>query len=529
MIQQPMNRRDWLTLATASAGALWLPRSARAGLKPRTDPFALGVASGDPRPDGIVLWTRLMLPDDQAATPGPVPLRWEIAEDEHYSRGLRSGQAEAHPELAHSVHVELTGLRPDRVYFYRFMLGDAVSPVGRTRTLPTPDADVQALRIAYASCQRWEHGYYAAWRQCRLDDPDVVLFLGDYIYEYPGALNSARSVVGGWVLTLDQYRARYALHKSDEDLQAMHAACPWIVTWDDHEVQNDYAGLHEGSGIALISAVDDFRARRAAAYQAWYEHMPVRSAVLTQGVSGLSAGADMRIYQQLQWGRLASLHVLDGRQYRDVQPCRKDERSGGRVVDPAQCPEWADPRRQFLGEAQERWLDESLARSAGRWNIIGQQLLFGQRDAQPGPGQKLWNEGWDGYGAARQRLLDTLQRRSVRNAVMLGGDVHENWVGHVKADYARPDSAILGVEFCGTSISSREGSDAVAKTAERLAENPHFVFGNARYRGYGMAEFSPGRLRTTLRAVQDPTRADSPVFDLARFEVAEGHARVEPV
>ena len=527
------NRRDWLALAAGAATTLWLPRSARAGLRPRTDPFALGVASGDPQPDGVVLWTRLLWPagrEGEAAQ--PVPLRWELAEDERFSRGLRSGDTLALPDLAHTVHLELTGLKPDRVYWYRFMLGDAVSPVGRTRTLPAPDAAASRLRVAYASCQRWEHGYYAAWRQCRLDDPDLVLFLGDYIYEYPGASNSARSVVGGWVLTLDQYRARYALHKSDEDLQAMHAACPWLVTWDDHEVQNDYAGLHEGSGIALISAVDDFPARRAAAYRAWYEHMPVRSSVLTQGLAGLASGAEMRVYQRVDWGRLATLYLLDGRQYRDVQPCLKGPRSGGSMVDPQTCSVWNDPGRQFLGTTQERWLDEALARRAketGHWNIIAQQLLFGPRADRPGPGQKLWNEGWDGYSAARQRMLDTLQRRSVRNAVMLGGDVHENWVGHLKADYARPDSATLGVEFCGTSITSRASSEAVARTPERLAENPHFVFGDAQHRGYGLAEFSASGLRTTLRGVEDPMRADSPVTDLARFEVAEGRPQVERV
>jgi alkaline phosphatase D len=522
------DRRAWLRLAAAAATTLWLPRSAWARVRLGSDPFALGVASGAPTPDGVVLWTRVQLdePAHQTATQA-LTLRWEVAHDEQFTRIARSGQVQALPELAYSVHAEVAGLEPDRVYYYRFMLGDAVSPVGRTRTLPAPGARVARLRVGYASCQRWEHGYYAAWRDMRAQAPDVVLFLGDYIYEYPGAVNAARSVPGGWVLTLDDYRARYALHKSDADLQAMHAACPWLVTWDDHEVQNDYAGLHEGTGVPLVGTVADFAARRAAAYQAWYEHMPVRTSVLTQGVAGLAQGAEMRIYQRVDFGQLASLYLVDGRQYRDVQPCLRDGKPGGTSVNPERCPSWCDTQRSYLGSKQEQWLDDTLARSGPQWNVLGQQTLFGMRDNQPGPGQQLWNEGWDGYDRARRRLTDSLQRHAVRNPVLLGGDVHENWVGHVKADYADAGSATVGVEFCGTSISSRSSDTAVAKTPERLAENPHLVFGDARYRGYGLAEFTPERLSVTLRAVQDVTRADSAVNTLAGFTLLQGRSQIE--
>lgn len=522
MPAHPLDRRDWLRLAAAAASTLWLPRSAWSLARLQHDPFALGVASGAPTHDSVVLWTRLQFEGPQ---PAAFTLRWELAHDEGFTHIARSGQVQALPALAHAVHAEVGGLEPERWYFYRFMLGEAVSPVGRTRTLPRPDADPRSLRLAYASCQRWEHGHYAAWRDLRARQPDLVLFLGDYIYEYPGALNAVRGVTGGVALTLDDYRQRYALYRSDPDLRAMHAACPWLITWDDHEVQNDYAGLHEGNGLPLLGSTTDFPARRAAAYQAWYEHMPVRASVLTQGMAGLGSGAEMRIYQQLPFGRLATLYLLDGRQYRDRQPCPQDGRPGGRVVDPASCAEWAEGGRSYLGVAQEQWLDAALARSAGRWNVIGQQTLFGARDARPGPGERYWNDGWDGYAAARRRLTDALQRHRVGNPVLLGGDVHENWVGHVKADYADVRSASVGVEFCGTSISSR--SNGADKAAERLAENPHFVFGDAQYRGYGLAEFTPAGLTTTLRAVRDATRADSEVFTLARFVVAAGQARIE--
>ena len=516
------DRRQLLKLAAATATTLWLPRGAWSrAARLNSDPFALGVASGAPEPDGVVLWTRLLFEQPPARE---FTLRWEVAHDEAFTRIARSGQVQAVPALGHAVHAEVNGLEADRWYFYRFMLGEAVSPVGHTRTAPAPGAEVPRLRVGYASCQRWEHGYYAAWRHLRADAPDLVLFLGDYIYEYPGAQHAVRPVTGGWVLTLDDYRARYALHRSDADLQAMHAACPWLLTWDDHEVQNDYAALHAGNGVPVLGTVPDFAARRAAAYQAWYEHMPVRASMLTQGLGGMARGAELRIHQQVPWGRLATLHLLDGRQYRDRQACVKD---GGSLIDPTLCAEWAEPQRSYLGAAQEQWLDQALARSGGRWNVVGQQTLFGPRDAQPGPGRRFWNDGWDGYPAARTRLLEALQRHRVSNPVFFGGDVHENWVGHVKADYADAKSAAIGVEFCGTSISSRSSASGMERAAERLAENPHFIYGEAQHRGYGLAEFTPQRLHTTLRAVEDVTRADTGAYTLAQFEVHTGRARIE--
>lgn len=517
-----VQRRDLIRLAAATASTLWLPRSSWSQPRLTADPFALGVASGSPTHDSVVLWTRL-LPAEPLT--GPVTLRWELAHDEGFTRIVRQGQVQALPELAHAVHAEVTGLAPDRWYYYRFMQGDAVSPTGRTRTFPAPEARVNRLRLGYASCQRWEHGYYAAWRHMRAEQLDAVLFLGDYIYEYPSLPNAVRPVTGGWVLTLDDYRQRYALHKSDADLQAMHAACPWLMTWDDHEVQNDYAGRHEGSGVLGMGSVPDFAARRAAAYQAYYEHMPLRASVLTQSLAGLARGAEMRLYGQVPFGRLATLYLLDSRQYRGRQPCLKNGKPGGSLVDPATCAAWSDAQRSYLGSAQEQSVERALARSGSQWNVLGHQTLFGMRDAQPGAGQRLWNDGWDGYAAARTRLTNALQQQRVSNPVLLGGDVHENWVGHVLADYANPASPAVGVEFCGTSISSRAGG--ADKVAERLAENPHFVFGDGQHRGYGVAEFTPGGLTTTLRAVEDATRPDSDVKTLARFAVAPGRPQIE--
>ena len=494
------SRRRLLQLAASSAAALWLPRSAWSQPRMAGDPFALGVASGSPTHDSVVLWTRLVAPELVAN--GEVTVRWELAHDAQFTLGVQKGQTHAVPALAHSVHVELQGLSPDHWYFYRFMVGDAVSATGRTRTFPAPDAVVKRMRLAYASCQHWQHGYFGAYRHMLAENLDMVLFLGDYLYEYPNSKTSMRLATGDWVLTLDDYRQRHALYKSDPDLQAMHQACPWLVTWDDHEVQNDYAGNQQGQSGAPVA---DFAARRAAAYQAFYEHMPIRASALTQAMAGLAGGAEMRIYSRARYGRLASLYMLDARQYKDPQACAKDGNKGPNTLSPESCADWNHPGRSMLGLQQERWLDAEFAKAGGQWNVLGQQTLLGQRDFRPGPGQLLWNDGWDGYNAARTRLTDSLQK--------------------YKADYADEGSAVVGVEFCGTSITSRSGGND--KTAARLAENPHFVFADAQRKGYGVVDFTPGRLTTTLRVVDDVRRPDAAVETLATFTVEAGRSALE--
>jgi alkaline phosphatase D len=522
------DRRQLLRLAAAVAATAWWPAGAQATPAWREDPFSLGVASGSPVTDSVVLWTRLLPARGELPEGGrtPLPVQWEVAHDEQFTRIARSGETVALPQLAHSVHVEAGGLEPDRWYFYRFRSGAATSRTGRTRTLPAADALPGRLRLSYASCQRWEHGHYAAWRHMQAESLDLVLFLGDYIYEYPNATAAIRSFPTlGWVKTLAEYRDRHALHRSDPDLQGMHASCPWLLTWDDHEVQNDYAADRTGDPHPLgMNGSGDFAARRAAAYQAWYEHMPVRAAAFAQSLGQSRAGGELRVYGGTRWGRLADLLLLDSRQYRSAQLCPPPRRVS-HAVDPTACAGWDDPARTLLGAAQEQWLDRSFAQAGAGWTVIGQQTIFGQRDLLPGPGQLLSNDGWDGYGPARRRLTEGLQRHRVANPVFLGGDVHEHWVGHVKADYARPDSEALGVEFCGTSITSQPRG--IERLPARLAENPHFVFADAAHRGYGVAEFTPQRLTTTLRGVDDATRADARVLTVARFQVDAGRRRLE--
>ncbi len=533
MLPMRADRRRLLRLAAAAAGTLWLPRSAWSQPRLSDNPFTLGVASGSPQADSVVLWTRLVstgLFGNSTLPDTAITVRWQVAHDAAFARVVRQGQVQALPELAHSVHVQADGLDSDRSYHYRFMAGgDAnqwVSATGRTSTLPAPDARPAQWRLAYASCQRWEHGYFSAWRHVVDDAPDAVVFLGDYIYEYPGALNAVRAGTGNWALTLEDYRKRYALYKGEADLQAAHAACPWFVVWDDHEVQNDYAGLSPGDSGP---AVADFAARRAAAYQAYYEHMPLRASVLTHGLAGLASGAEMRIYGAARFGQLAALHMLDARQYRSPQACTRGGKPGSSSVDPATCAGWTDPSRTMLGLEQERWLDDRLRATAGTggWNLLGQSTLFGPRDFKPGAGAQFWNDGWDGYAPARRRLTEALQKYRVADPVLLGGDVHENWVGHVLADYADPASPRVGVEFCGTGITSRSGGNA--RIAELLAENPHFVYADAERKGYGVVDITPRQIDVSLRVVGDVTARQSGVQTLAKFVVQAGKRTVERV
>ncbi|AVS64018.1 alkaline phosphatase [Paracidovorax avenae] len=504
-----------MRLASALAVPGALPRRAWSSPGWGNDPFALGVASGDPAPDGFVLWTRLMPPEPGGAA-GPATVRWELAHDDRFRRIARQGTATALPELAHSVHVELRGLEPGRWYFYRFLHGDAASPTGRTRTAPSL-ADLQPhLRLAFASCQRWEHGCYAAWNDVCRHAPDLVLFLGDYIYEYASPADPsglARVHALRHARTLADFRDRYALHRSDPALQAAHAAAPWAVTWDDHEVENDYAGL---SGREPEAAFADLR---AAAYQAFYEHMPLRAASLQAG--GSFGG--LQLYRRLAWGRLAHLHLLDARQFRSRQACRPPGAGDAGAVRPAHCPELGDPARSFLGVGQERWLDAGLAEDAApagdgstpRWSVIAQQTLFSPRRT---PSGRQGTDSWDGYPAARERLLASLAGRAPRNTVFLGGDIHQNYVCEVRGP--APDGPILASEFCGTSISSRAGTtqervDAIARL------NPHVLLARSDLRGWGLADVTPQRWTTVLRTVDDPLRPDSACATLARFVVED--------
>jgi alkaline phosphatase D len=475
---------------------------------PPEPPFTLGVASGDPLPGGVVLWTRLAPePLDGGGMPGrPVEVHWRVAHDERMARVAASGTVLARPEDAHAVHVEVAGLEPDRWYFYRFRTGGprpVASAVGRTRTAPAPSASVRRLRLALASCQDWQAGFWPAWAAVAEEDLDLVVHLGDYIYERgPRRLGGVRRHEGPEATTLAGYRNRHALYKTDPALQAAHAAFPFVVTFDDHEVVNGYAGDRP----ADRGDRPGFLARRAAAYRAYWEHLPLRRAARPRGPT-------IALARRLAFGDLADLHVLDTRQFRSEQPC------GGELA--RRCEAAADPAATVLGAAQERWLAEGLAASRARWNVLAQQVMMAQL-AGPALFGALYNtDQWDGYVAARARLLRLLAGRRVANPVVTSGDVHSAWVNDLKADFADPDSATVATELVCTSISSAPPRWLARAGDALLAANPHLRHLDASRRGYTRCELTPELLRADLRTVDSVRRRASPVRTSASFVVED--------
>lgn len=504
----------------SGAGArLAMPASAGQGAYP----FSLGVASGSPLPDAVVIWTRILYdPLNAAAMPAvALPVRWEVADDEHFGRIVAKGSATATPALAHSVHVDVKGLTPGRWYFYRFILGDAVSPVGRTRTAPAAASMPERLKLAVASCQHWEFGTYAAHRHIAAAAPDLVAFLGDYIYEWgPYQLqHPKRAVRVSESFTLAGYRNRYAQYKSDAHLQAAHQVAPWIVTWDDHEVANDYAADRDER------LNPEFVLRRAAAYQAFYEHMPLRLSVPKPGDF-----ANMRIYQRYDWGRLARFHVLDDRQYRAWHACPPKGRGGSTSVIRRDCAALNDPRRTMLGDVQQRWLDDGLTSSPARWNILAQQTLMAQNSQLPfrqDADVRIWTDGWDGYPLARQRLLESLATSGASNPVVLSGDVHSFFAAEISRYPTRAatrNNQVLASEFCGTSITSP--SRPQKRTEEYVAINPGIKYGKSDQRGFMLLDVTPETTTAHFQALADVQDAGSAIATAASFVVRNGRAGV---
>jgi alkaline phosphatase D len=508
-----LSRRRFLAVGGAVAALLAADRLAGAWPAPARGfgyPFTLGVASGDPVPAGVVLWTRLapqpLLPD------GGMPARtvrvdWQVAADSRFRRVVRRGTVPAQPAHAHAVHVEVDGLEPASTWWYRFRAAGELSPVGRTRTLPAPGASPGRLALAVVSCQHFEHGYYTAYRHLAAEDLDLVLHLGDYLYESAPAEGQPRRHVGPAPVDLAGYRLRHALYRSDPDLQAAHAALPFVLTWDDHEVANDYAADQS----ERFDPPAAFRRRRAAAYQAYWEHLPLRR-------SSRPWGPAAQLYRRLRFGDLAELSVLDTRQYRDDQPCDRNGVGRSQVV--TGCPERLDPRRTLLGGNQRRWLLAGLARSGARWNVIAQQLLMAELDLQPGPGSAYGSDGWDGYAAERARIFGFLEARRPSNPVVLGGDMHSFWVNDLTLHNHQPGAKVLASEFVGTSVSSAGPRYELYRAC--LPDNPHVRYFESRWRGYLRCQVDHHRWTTDLRVVDTIERPGAPVRTLASFAVEDG-------
>jgi alkaline phosphatase D len=483
-----------------AAGLPPLPPTLPAGL------FALGVASGDPLPDAVILWTRLVndpLADGGGLPDQALPVRWELAADREFDDIVASGDAVAEPALAHSVHVDATGLEPDTWYWYRFLVGERSSPVGRTRTAPAPGADVERLRFAFASCQDYQAGYWPAHEHIAGEDIDLVLFLGDYIYEDGPAAGAVRSLHGEAPVDLAGYRRRYGEYKADEALQVAHAHVPWVTTWDDHEVENNYAGGVPGVGSERTAAFDD---RRAAAYQAYYEHMPLRIEP--------PDGADVTLYRSVRWGGLATFYVLDGRQYRSDQAC-------GRGLDVGlACADVDDDERTMLGDEQEGWLADELAGSDATWNVVAQQTIMSKIALPVGDGEGLNLDQWDGYPAARRRLVEQL--REVDNPVVITGDIHASGVGVVTADPDDPSTPPAVPELVGTSVSSVFPPTLVDLVEAAAAASATVRYVQPRQRGYVVCEVTDDALEAAFRYVASTAEPHAGVSTGARWVVTAG-------
>ncbi len=462
------------------------------------NPFTLGVASGDPDAESVVLWTRLApSPLDGGGMPTEdVPVRWEVSATSDFAQLLAVGTEVATAADGHSVHA-LANL-PQGLSYYRFRVGEYTSPVGITRVAPT--GAVEEVRFAAASCQHYESGYYAAHRDIAERAPDFLVWLGDYIYEGAGAADTdltARVHLGPEPTTVEEYRNRYARYKSDELLQGAHAACPWFVIWDDHEVENNYASLTPQA----VEETAAFAARRVAAYKAWWEHQPVRLPPPS------AQDEEYRIYRDAEWGDLLTLALLDGRQYRSNQAC------GDAVLnlEPA-CAEATDPNRTMLGAEQEQWLIDTLTASTAQWNLIGNQVVMANATLN---GAVLNYDQWDGYPVARERLLSSLDTAGIQNLVVITGDIHLAAVAHL-----RTEDASVGVEFVTTSISS--GANLDPQLTDLLKSFPDLVDAELAHRGYTFHTVTPELWTAEYRIVTDVALPDSEVTTFGSYVVESG-------
>ncbi|RYE51607.1 MAG: alkaline phosphatase, partial [Hyphomicrobiales bacterium] len=482
-------------------------------------PFSLGVASGDPWPDGFVIWTKLApkpLEEHGGMPLVAVPVRWEVAEDESFTRILKSGEAMARPELGHSVHVEVDGLLPRRPYFYRFIADRAVSsPVGRVRTAPAAGDTPDRVRLAVAGCQAYFQGWFGAYGHLAKEaDLDAVFHYGDYIYEGGRILNTVvkdaagkvvdRVHVGGEIYSLDDYRRRYAQYKSDPDLQASHASAAFISSFDDHEVDNNWAEAFDQDG----TPPEVFALRRYAAMQAWYENMPVRRAQFPKP-GGLT------MYRRIDYGRLFRMHVLDTRSYRNDQLCTPPSQKACRLSD--------SETSTMLGETQEAWLAQGLNNTV-RWNLIAQQVwVMPLHDLLPDgtTAKRPAEDTWNGYPAARARLVKTIGDRKLTNVVVATGDAHIHAAGTVPVRDDELDGPAAATEFLATSITSAgDGSATLTEPRQRMLKaSPNLKLLNMQ-RGYQTFDIRLKEWRTDLKVMDQVQSPGGKLSTLARFTVS---------
>jgi alkaline phosphatase D len=520
-----LNRRAFLrtlgasALVTATGG--FFSRSVWGSPVFSSYPFGLGVASGEPAPNGFVIWTKIApkpLERGGGMPKKPVEVEWTVATDERMRQGVQKGVAIAHPEIGHSVHVEISGLLPAHDYFYQFMIGGERSHIGRARTLPAPGAVIPELRFGVAGCQRYEDGFFTAFRRIAAERFDFVFHYGDYIYEFrvvhPGGRERpvVRVMPGepDECYTLDDYRHRYSLHQLDPDLQAAHASAPFVMSYDDHEVVNDWAG----DTTEATTPPELFLLRRAAAFQAWYEHLPLRRAQMPRG-------PDILAYRRFAVGDLLTVNVLDTRLFRSPQACA----DGPRIR--ANCAEALEPNRTMLGDTQERWLHDGFKNVKSRWNLLAQQVAMVRIDRNPDP--KVFSpnlDKWDGAVAARDRLCNAVESARLGNVVVVTGDAHQNWVGELKKDFADEKSATLGIEFGTTSVTSAgDGFDITSNLKALLQQNLHIKFFNSQ-RGYVRHVVTRDRWQADYQVLDKVSVPDGRMSTRKSFVIEHGKSRL---
>ncbi|MFO1376458.1 MAG: alkaline phosphatase D family protein [Steroidobacteraceae bacterium] len=531
-----VSRRSLFRMALYAAGSSLLiaPQTAvRAQTRWNAYPFQLGVASGDPSDDGFVIWTRLAPDPFDTTLLGRLAyeVMFEVAEDPQFKIIRKRGIALALPHLAHSVRVEINGLDPGREYYYRFHTGREESPAGRAVTCPAA-GQMEPLRFAVTSCAHYEQGFFSAYRHLAADQPHLVFSLGDYIYEASWGWRKVRSFGNDEARSLTDYRRRYALYRLDPDLQAAHRACPWVLSWDDHEVENDYsAGLSEDASCGGTPEREAFVARRAAAYQAFFEHLPIRS-------SRLRPAGNLQVTGSLNWGDLARFIVLDNRQFRSpqacaspatLQSCDMDRRigltTGGsetiNPMDPACKAELTDPLRTMLGFEQEAWLDREFQSARERWTILTQSLLFSDiRDGTP-ERPRVSSDAWGGYPEARRRLLASASKRQLRNLVVTSGDVHSFWVNEIRGDGNRS----AGTEFVTSSVATQTNH----RPGVMNPMNPHVRYHDGTHNGYVRFDLTKDQLHADIIGVDNIRDPASGCMTLASFEVTDGVPNVKRV
>lgn len=519
-----MSRRRLLQAMGAAAASLvttpFLCREALAQPIFRTYPFQLGVAAGDPAPDGFVIWTRLA-PEPFEIGHGmparPMEVNWEVAADRSFETVVRKGVAVARPELGHSVHVEVAGLEPARPYWYRFIAGTERSLVGRAKTAPLATADLARVRFGVAGCQNYEQGLFTAFRKLAAEQElDFVYHYGDYIYEGranriwngpTGPIENVRQHVGDEIYSLDDYRRRYAQYKMDADLQAAHASAAWFTAWDDHKTDNNWVSAFDQDG----TPPQTFNLRRQAAAQAYYENMPLRPL-------SFPIGPALQLYRRATYGNLLEMNLLDTRQYRSDQAC-------GDVWN-VPCGTLGRREAEVLGDAQEQWLLKGLSNSKARWNVLAQQIMVMDLDRDPGPGHTVNLDSWAGHDTPRDRLLRYIRDRKIGNAIVLTGDEHQNYAGELHLDGRNPEGRPIAAEFVATSISSGgNGMDQRPDMAAIQRVNPQLKFNNSQ-RGYVVCDVTPQRWQTEFRVLDRVTDRNAQMTTRATLAVEAGDPRI---